>query len=169
MGGGGNKLSVDQFQIKVYYSVPECLVDVDCDDANPCTDDVCTAGTCVNTNDDTNSCDDADVCNGSESCLAGVCQAGTPLTCDDGNLCTDDSCDPALGCQAVNDDTNICSDGDVCNGLESCSAGTCVSGTPLVCNDGNSCTDDSCDSELGCQVTNNDANSCDDSDVCNGL
>ena len=44
-------------------------------------------------NDDTNSCDDGDVCNGDETCNAGVCDPGTPLTCDDSNPCTDDSCD----------------------------------------------------------------------------
>jgi hypothetical protein len=44
-------------------------------------------------------CDDGDACNGTETCLAGVCQPGTPLVCDDGNACTDDTCDPMLGCQ----------------------------------------------------------------------
>ena len=43
-------------------------------------------------------CLDGDVCNGDETCQAGVCVAGTTLDCDDGNICTADSCDEILGC-----------------------------------------------------------------------
>jgi hypothetical protein len=42
-------------------------------------------------------CDDANVCNGSETCQAGVCIPGSSITCDDGNPCTVDSCAPS-GC-----------------------------------------------------------------------
>ena len=42
-------------------------------------------------------CPDANVCNGSETCTAGACVAGTPLVVDDGMLCTVDACDPASG------------------------------------------------------------------------
>jgi hypothetical protein len=42
---------------------------------------------------------DGNVCNGVEACDGvGACQHGTPLDCDDGNLCTQDSCDPLSGC-----------------------------------------------------------------------
>src|SRR5262249_30235929 len=37
-------------------------------------------------------CDDADLCNGRETCQTGVCRAGTPLTCDDGDPCTVNGC-----------------------------------------------------------------------------
>jgi hypothetical protein len=43
-------------------------------------------------------CDDHNVCNGTESCQAGVCVPGTPITCSDGDPCTIDSCDPVAGC-----------------------------------------------------------------------
>ena len=46
-----------------------------------------------------------------------MCTAGTALSCDDGNPCTDDGCAAALGCQNGNDDLNACDDGDVCNGF----------------------------------------------------
>ena len=39
-------------------------------------------------------CDDGLPCNGSETCVVGMCQAGAPVVCDDGNICTNDSCDP---------------------------------------------------------------------------
>lgn len=43
-------------------------------------------------------CDDLDVCNGVETCQAGVCVPGGPLVCDDGNACTTNVCDPLAGC-----------------------------------------------------------------------
>jgi hypothetical protein len=43
-------------------------------------------------------CSDGNACNGAETCDAlAVCLAGTPLTVDDGNVCTLDVCDPATG------------------------------------------------------------------------
>jgi hypothetical protein len=82
--------------------------------------------------DDTE-CDDANACNGSESCVAGGCVAGTPVTCDDGSECTSDSCDPGTG---------------------SCSFNA------ITCNDGLSCSVDSCDPALGCQYDTSACNAC---------
>jgi len=44
-------------------------------------------------------CDDADLCNGRETCQGGTCRAGAPPTCDDGDPCTVNGCAPAVGCQ----------------------------------------------------------------------
>ena len=63
-------------------------------------------------------CLDINICNGVESCSAGLCQPGIPLDCGDGNACTSDTCDPVDGCQ---------------HGIE-------------TCDDGNACTADSCGS-----------------------
>jgi hypothetical protein len=143
-----------------------CTADAQCDDGNPCTDDVCMAdGSCSNT-DNTAPCDDANACTVGDSCGGGECQPGTtPLVCNDGNLCTDDACDPGVGCVASNntapcDDANACTLGDSCGGGE-CQPGT----TPLVCNDGNLCTDDACDPGVGCVASNNTA-PCDDANAC---
>jgi hypothetical protein len=39
----------------------------------------------------------------------------------------------------------------VCNGVETCGgASGCHAGTPLACDDGNACTADTCDAQLGC-------------------
>ena len=46
-----------------------------------------------------------------------------------------------------------CSDGDFCDGVERCVAGTCVSGAPLECDDGDPCTSDSCVAAAGCVHT----------------
>jgi hypothetical protein len=142
-----------------------------CDDGNPCTADSCLVNVgCQNTAvADGSPCDDATVCNGAETCTAGVCGAGAPLACDDGNPCTSDSCDPIGGCQhAALPDGSSCDDATVCNGAETCSAGVCIPGTPLVCDDGNPCTDDACDSATGCFAINDDANPCDDLNECTG-
>ncbi|NMB75069.1 MAG: lamin tail domain-containing protein [Myxococcales bacterium] len=137
---------------------------VSCDDGNFCTEDVCNpvSGECQHLNN-TLSCNDGDACTVSDVCSNGLC-VGQPLTCDDHNLCTDDSCDPASGCLYLPDDTNACSDGDNCT-TDICSGGACVS-TAIQCNDNDVCTDDSCNPATGtCQYLPNTA-SCDDGDAC---
>ena len=49
-------------------------------------------------------CNDGNACNGSEACQAGMCIAGTPITCDDSNPCTVDACDPLAGCTSTPSD-----------------------------------------------------------------
>jgi len=47
--------------------------------------------------------------------------------------------------------TPVCDDGNACNGLEvSDENGVCLAGTPLDCDDANSCTTDQCDPAQGC-------------------
>ncbi|MBT9560425.1 MAG: hypothetical protein IV100_30650, partial [Myxococcales bacterium] len=131
---------------------------------------VCVAGSCDAAVEDGLACADNDLCNGAETCQAGTCAAGTALVCNDGNVCTTDSCDSASGCvTAPAADGTACADGDACNGAETCQAGSCAAGTALVCNDGNVCTTDSCDSASGC-VTSPAANgtACADGNACNG-
>ncbi|MDH3284358.1 MAG: hypothetical protein OEQ13_06420, partial [Acidobacteriota bacterium] len=113
-------------------------------------------------------CDDDDVCNGVFECdnlqPPSCIQVAPPLDCDDGNICTDDSCDPVLGC--VNTPNSApCDDGDACTTNDVCSGGVCVGGPALDCDDGNVCTDDSCNPATGCVNTNNSA-PCDDGDAC---
>lgn len=145
---------------------------LDCDDSNPCTDDLCdlVQGCLHVVNADP--CDDGEVCTVNDTCALGLCQPGLPRDCDDDNLCTDDACDSGVGCVHSNnsqpcDDGSICTDGDVC------ANGACVPGVGIDCDDANSCTEDSCHDELGCQhetladgvVCADDGNSC-TSDTC---
>jgi hypothetical protein len=67
--------------------------DVDCAESCDEGGDSCTAA-------DPNGslCGDAGVCTGSDTCVAGSCEAGPPLDCDDDDECTADSCDELLGC-----------------------------------------------------------------------
>ncbi len=140
-----------------------CTIDEDCDDGNPCTADVCAAGSCSN---DPNSapCDDGNACTTGDQCSAGTCIAGAPVDCSDGEPCTDDSCDPTTGCLNT-DNTDPCDDNDACTTSDTCAGGVCVGGPPLHCDDGEPCTDDSCDSSVGCITSPNSA-PCDDGNAC---
>ena len=101
-----------------------------------------------------------------------VCIPGTgTLNCDDGNPCTDDFCDPTLGCQHANNNAS-CDDGNACTILDACNGGSC-SGNVIFCNDSNVCTTDTCNPASGCVFTNNtnacnDGNACTVGDVCGG-
>jgi Dictyostelium (slime mold) repeat len=102
----------------------DCATVADCNDGNPCTVDACDAatGVCSYTTFPTPRPARMPLsCNGSEVCVAGVCQIGTPLVCVDGNECTSDSCDAALGCQFT-----PVADGTACNsGMGQCIARVC--------------------------------------------
>lgn len=71
--------------------------------------------------------------------VADLCGCGAPPPCDDDNACTQDSCDPNLGCVHV-DISGLCNDGLFCNGVETCDPLTgCVAGVD-PCN-GDSCNE----------------------------
>ena len=86
------------------------------------------------------------------------------LDCDDGNACTDDSCESKKGCIKTAN-TAQCDDGDACTLNEKCSATKCGGATTRDCNDGDLCTDDSCDAKKGC-VNALNAKKCDDGISC---
>jgi len=89
-------------------------------------------------------CDDGLFCNGVETCVASVCQPGTPVVCDDGLFC---------------------------NGVDTCNEATdsCDPGTPPTCDDGVGCTDDSCnEGTASCDNVPNDGFCPDDGVFCNG-
>ncbi|MBI5609621.1 MAG: hypothetical protein HY902_12185, partial [Deltaproteobacteria bacterium] len=136
-----------------------------CSDGNPCTvGDACASGSCAPGKP--KSCDDSNVCT-QDSCLSatGQCQnIDITATCDDKNACTDDLCHAVLGCGHANN-TAACSDGNPCTTGDGCLGGKCASTGALPCSDSNPCTDDSCDSKQGCVFTANTA-ACDDGVDC---
>ncbi len=174
---------------------PLCDSNQQCDDGNPCTDDVCQSGGCSHVNN-TAPCDDGIACTLSDTCSGSVCGSGAPsdLACSDQDPCTDDRCVVvAGGCQHTNN-TAPCDDGVSCTGVDVCSEGSCQ-GTDICpvgsvcdpgtnacaetcfsdpdCSDGNPCTDDVCiiNNQLEvvvpgtCRHTNNSA-PCDDQVAC---
>ncbi|RMD81168.1 MAG: hypothetical protein D6815_12450, partial [Candidatus Dadabacteria bacterium] len=79
----------------------------ECDDGNNAPGDCCSP-TCTFEPAGT-SCADSDLCNGDEVCDgAGTCLPGTPLDCDDGDPCTQDTCDPATGCHSTPGPAPVC-------------------------------------------------------------
>jgi hypothetical protein len=114
-------------------------------------------------------CSDGLYCNGAETCVSGSCQAGTPVDCDDGVGCTDDSCNEATdSCDNVANDAN-CDDGAYCNGAETCDpVNDCQAGTPIDCDDGVGCTADSCNEATDACDNVPDDGVCDNGVFCDG-
>jgi len=142
----------------------------DCDDDLVCTQDSCESDTgCINDPAplDGVSCDDGDACSLGDVCGDGTCAGVEVLDCDDDNDCTDDACDPELGC-VYSQVMVACDDGDPCTEQDACVEGICV-GAPKDCGDEDPCTQDLCDSTQGCfhpPVPDEDQVPCDDGDLC---
>lgn len=86
-------------------------------------------------------CDDGNLCT-SDSCAAdGQCVHST-VSCDDGNVCTGDVCDPTAGCLRLPIDGLACSDGNDCTSADRCT-GTECRGTAIAgcCAGDSDCTD----------------------------
>lgn len=132
------------------------------------------AGTC-------DPCDDGEFCNGPELCVNSACvqtpacpglmcdelndrcfECSEPSTCNDGNACTDDDCDPNGMCTNT-PNTDPCDDGLFCTLTDACDQGTCQ-GTNSPCNQGETCLEgtDACGE---CAIDDD----CDDGLFCNGV
>jgi hypothetical protein len=99
-----------------------------CTTGGTCQTGQCSAGTPV-------VCDDANACNGVETCDSNLgCQPGTPLNCSDGESCTADPCDPLAGCSQhiPQPDGASCDDADACTALDVCRDDVCVGGPTFL-------------------------------------
>ncbi len=126
------------------------------DDGNACTTDVCAGGVCTHpTRADGTACDDGLFCTVGDTCQAGVCRGGGPNCTGYTTACRTGACDETLHqCYTTpRPDGTSCSDGNACNGVETCQAGTCVTSSAPNCDDGNPCTVDGCDPTGGCTHT----------------
>lgn len=106
-------------------------------------------------------CDEAEYCKGdSATCPENAFKdSGTPCT-DDGNQCTDDVCNGSGQCTHPNKQNGTtCNDGNRCTENDQCSSGQC-SGTPKNCDDGKSCTTDSCNQDNGQCINTINQNTC---------
>ncbi|HET6337662.1 MAG TPA: hypothetical protein VFG30_30760 [Polyangiales bacterium] len=97
---------------------------VDPDDGNPCTVDACDPSTGMSHVADVGaSCDDANLCSENDVCTAaGMCEGAPRPDVADDDPCTADACDPATGnvTHTIVPAGASCSDGDVCNGDDTC-------------------------------------------------
>src|SRR5689334_22444195 len=106
-----------------------------------------TIGDTCETADD---CDDGCFCNGTEACSAGTCITGGD-PCTDTVECTEEACLEETNTCYRQPVHAMCEDGDRCNGDEICDPMMgCRPASAPECNDENTCTVDSCDSEMGC-------------------
>jgi cysteine-rich repeat protein len=161
-------------------SEPEC--DEECDDGNYENGDDCLSNcrlaTCGDgfwrslpaVPSDAEECDDGnDVADdGCEADCTFSCHSDED--CDDGEACTDDLCDTMYfhTCYTISSgEGSVCGTGDLCTGLGTCISGTCVYSDPLVCDDDQPCTTDTCDPAEGCVFTPLPAGTpCDDGLFC---
>lgn len=118
-----------------------------CSDDDACTDDSCSEEEGCSSTKNTAECDDGDPCTLKDTCDDGDC-FGEENLCDDDDPCTTGECSADSGECSFEFNTSFCDDGDPCSGNDNCLEGACA-GTPLECDDNNSCTVDVCDPELG--------------------
>jgi hypothetical protein len=112
-------------------------------------------------------------CASGQSCIAeaGLCVfCQSDAACDDANACTQDACQPALGCMnpPVTNGTS-CDDANACLRTDSCIDGVCTGGNPVNCVAQDQChAAGTCDPATG--LCSNppvaDATACDDGDAC---
>jgi hypothetical protein len=131
------------------------LPEVTCQDASACTTDACVDGFCKNT-----FCDQGALC----------CSTGCAEECCDDSQC-DDTNDPCMvgSCQGgVCNKVPLCADGEQCcpspDG-SSASCGSCCSAAE--CDDGVSCTADSCTGARRSCNNNPDNTKCASTEICN--
>lgn len=147
---------------------------VNCDDGNPCTDDVCdpVLGKCVNTYN-TAPCEDGDACTNNGVCSNGSCQS-QPINClPVDNVCLVGECINGVCHYQPNPAVVTCDDSNSCTLDDTCTSGACI-GTPIVCSPIDECHDTQCTNGECVQVPNtascDDGNSCTTNDKCsNGV
>lgn len=102
-------------------------------------------------------CDDGDVCT-VDSCANGVCSHDV-ISIDDNDACTTDTCDAVSG---ITHTPVSADDGDVCT-LDACGDPSRASRMIVSCDDADPCTADACSASDGCSHA---PISVDDSDAC---
>ena len=143
---------------------------LDCDDENPCTTDSCDPATGCLHEVNEEPCNDHNACTVADACSLGECIPGAELSCDDANVCTDDTCSPDLGCLHTNN-TGPCDDQNTCTTQDKCQDGQCVGKGALTCEDNNPCTKDICLPNGGCmfqviEIACSDGDACTVGDMC---
>lgn len=151
-----------------------------CDDGNPCTTDSCDqdliSGCKYQEVARATSCNDGNVCNGTDICVGKECVHTNALICNDADVCNgNETCDPKTGCKTT--PPLACNDGLPCNGEETCdpTSGCILGAAPegcctenAQCEDGNVCNGvQECKDGGTCKVTALPL-FCDDGNVCNG-
>ena len=112
-------------------------------------------------------CEDGNACTVADVCEGGKCTPGKLKFCGDQNDCTDDSCNPDMGC--FNEfNTAACDDGDMCNGTWGCGPDGYCEMTPAPdCSDwDDGCVQGACHWQTGECYAQGDDSQCKDDDWC---
>ena len=100
----------------------------ECDDNDACTVDSCDPLTGCTHSAGSGECDDGNICTVGDLCENGICNAGELIACNDDNPCTEDQCDPVLGCLYPSLEGKDCDDGEECTVNDTCVNGSCEAG-----------------------------------------
>jgi N-acetylneuraminic acid mutarotase len=103
---------------------------ISCYDGNVCTDDFCDAVNGCQPINNSETCDDGNLCTLNDACAGGTCHAGPLVVCNDSNPCTTDTCFPNMGCVS-SANTDPCDDGNACTLGDTCGGGYCHNGTVI--------------------------------------
>lgn len=109
--------------------------------------------------EDGSACNDGEYCTSFDTCHAGVCRAGEPISCAwRDSFCAEGVCDEGLDrCMPFPlNEGQACDDRDTCTVSNVCQQGECR-GQAVDCDDQIACTSDSCDQTLGCLHTTDDS------------
>jgi MYXO-CTERM domain-containing protein len=97
-------------------------------------------GTCASLTG--SSCNDGNACTQTDTCQAGVCTGGNPVVCTASDQCHGVGvCNTSTGLCSNPSLPNgtTCSDGNACTQTDTCQAGVCTGGNPVVCTPSDSC------------------------------
>ena len=135
-------------------------------------------GLCSNpTKPNGSTCNDGNACTRTDSCQAGTCTGANPVVCTASDQChAVGTCAPATGVcsNPPKPDGSACADGNACTRTDTCQAGVCSGGNPVVCTPLDQChAAGTCAPATG-QCSNppvtgqscNDGNVCTRQDVC---
>lgn len=130
-------------------------------------------GVCSNPNKaNGTTCNDGTLCTQTDTCQSGTCVGASPVTCAASDQChSAGTCDGATGkcSNPVKTDGSACDDGALCTQKDTCQAGVCKGGSPVVCSASDQChVAGSCDAGTGkcTNPTKADGSTCSDSNAC---
>ena len=146
-GGGRNVTERITLRNLLLCEVPEyrCVYNEDCNDQNPCTQNLCVGGLCEFPADDS-----LEPPNAEESCASckdgaiEYCDCRSDQDCNDGNLCTTNNCNDGVCVTTPNDAGMPPPEDGACRACHNGVVTTCPCTGGGECNDNNPCTHDFC-------------------------
>lgn len=130
----------------------------------------CCSAICRFSSDGT-TCNDGNACTQVDACAAGSCVGANFVVCSATDQCRSvGTCDPATGAcsQPPKPNGSACDDQNACTRVDTCQAGSCRGGSPVVCAAAGPCMSASCDPTTGAcaDAPKPDGTTCTDSNAC---